>query len=166
MPSEWEKASGESMNYVNEIRNSLSSYSYADDRDAAATHKELCRVLQARLAKAAENAHLASDFLRGPRTAELERAMRNLKDDVEIFRDEAGSSYVEWKSPKANIIREIIDKDTQILRNSAIIVRLSEQLREAAINSSASVMLEKATEANDLLSKVSYLFSDRERLCR
>jgi len=166
MPTDWDKASGESMNYVNEIKATLGFYSYADERDAAATHKELCRVLQARLDRAAENAHLASDFLRGPRGADLERAMRNLKDDVEIFRDEVGSSYVDWKFPKSHIIREIIDKDMQIVRNSATIVRLSEQLREAALDSSLPVMLQRATEAADLLSKVSYLFSDRERLCR
>ncbi len=164
--SEWEKARGESMNYVEEVMQSLSPYSYASVVEASTTHKELCRILQARLGKAAENTHLGMDYLRGPRSGELERAARNLKDDIEILRDEATSSYVEWKSPKSNIIREIISKDAQMLRESAAIVKLSEQFREAALSKSLSMMLQHAVEANDRLSKLSYLFSDRERMCR
>ncbi len=166
MPTEWEKARGESMNYVEEVMLSLKPYSYASAADVSATHKELCRVLQARLAKAAENAHLGMDFLRGPRSGDLEKAARNLKDDIEILRDEVTSSYVEWKSPRSNIIREIISKDAQILRESAAIMKLSEQFREAALSRVPNMMLQHAVEANDRLSKLSYLFSDRERLCR
>jgi len=166
MPTEWEKARGESMNYVQEIMQSLKPYGYADEKEASTTHKELCRLLVARLTKTADNAHLSMDFLRGPRSSDLERAVRSLKDDIEILRDEASSSYVEWKSPKAPVIREIIDKDVQIVRESAAIVKLTEQLREAALSKSVGIMLQHSTDANDRLSKLAYLFSDRERLCR
>jgi hypothetical protein len=164
--AEWVKARGESANYVEEIKRYLSQYSYGDEAEAAKTHKELCKFLQARLDKTAENAHLAMDFLRGPRTSELESAMRRLKDDVEIFRDEVTSSYVEWKYPRSPAIREIIGKDVELVRNMTTVLKMSEEIREAALNRSLPIMLQKATESNDLLSRLAYLFSDRERMCR
>lgn len=166
MPTDWEKARGESMNYVEEIKQELKFYSYAGKADAASTHKEICRLLQARLAKANENVHLADDFLRGERSGELDSAIRSLKDDIEIFRDEVGSSYVDWKSPKANIVREIINKDVQIIRKSDALAKAAEEMREAALSKVTQVMTAKAAEANDLMKKLVYLFSDRERLCR
>ena len=162
----WETARGESMNYVEELKGQLKTYSYADANEASATHKEMCKFLQERLTKAAENFHLADDFLRGARSSDLERLLRGIKDDAEIVRDEVISSYIEWKYPKANIIREIISKDAQILRHMASIIRLSEQMREAAISTALPVLQQSAAEATEQLNKLSYTFSDRERLCR
>jgi hypothetical protein len=162
----WDTVRGERMNYVEEIKRSLSFYGYGDEAEAAKTHKELCRFLQARLDKSGENAHLSMDFLRGPRSGELENAMKRLKDDIEIFRDEVSSSYIEWRFPKAPVMRDIVDKDIQLVRNISVVQKLTDEIREAALNRSLPIMLQKATEANDLLSKLAYLFSDRERLCR
>lgn len=154
------------MNYVEEISQFIKTYSYAGISEASSTHKELCRILQNRLTKIAENIHLANDFLRGPRSSDLERMIRNLKDDIEIFRDEVGSSYIDWKFPRSNILREIINKDAQMLRKSASLLRLSEEMRESALSNAQAPMLAKGVESGELLSKMSYLFSDRERLCR
>jgi hypothetical protein len=151
---------------VNEIRQTIKSFGYADANEASATHKEICKSLASRLTKVGENAHLAIDFLRGPRSGELERLMRSLKDDVEIFRDEVLSSYIDWRYPRSQVIREIIDRDVQLVRLSSNLVQLTEHLRESSLSKNTNVMQQRSTEIIEIISKMAYLFSDRDRLLK
>jgi hypothetical protein len=162
----WKVASGESANYIEEIRKTIQPYSYSDKGEVANTHKSICSFLASRLSRAAENVHLSDDFYRGPRTGESDKIIRGLKDDIEIFRDEVTSSYVDWRNPRSAVIKDIILKDAQIIRYSDALLKASEFMRESAISKNISALTQKAAEANEVMKKLSYLFYERERLCR
>jgi hypothetical protein len=92
--------------------------------------------------------------------------MRKRKADLDIFRDEIKTSYVDWKVPDARTIREIIKMDIGLIRQSAVLFKISDDLREAGISGSMNQLSAVLKKSKKLLEEMDYLFSDRERLCR
>jgi hypothetical protein len=162
----WEVAMGESMNYVNDIKADMKFYSYETAQDVKKTHEEMCKLLTARLNKVDENMHLAFDYLRGAGAGETDKKLQDIKDEVGIFRDEVRSSYVDWKSPKSHVIKAIIKLDIGIVRNSEGLLKISDEIREVGISRVVSVLNDKVKMCNDIMRELTYLFYERERLCR
>ena len=164
---EWEKAAGESLTFIKEIKKFIPRYSYADPTHSVATDENISEYLVIMLREGKKHLFDTIELLYELQVKGVINRLQKILDEMDIFSDEVKVKFHKEISLSKEWLRKLIMYDLHIIRESERLNKMITSLENHIIRSEEIVSEDVRRYSEEIrrqLGKVVALFKEREVL--